>query len=69
MLLQDKEYKKRSIKFLERMTFQKWNLKIYGISYDTDYPRITLINKAKEIAMNNLPVVKERNNHIAVYAG
>ncbi|MFD1739043.1 isochorismatase [Bacillus salitolerans] len=50
------EYKKRSIRFIDVWETQGWSMKLYGISYENEYPKNNLIQDAKELAVKILPL-------------
>lgn len=59
-------YKKRPIRFLELWQNDGWTMKIYGISYQNDYPNENLVDKAKVLALKTLPVPAITNNRYGV---
>ncbi len=57
MIVLQEIYKKRPIRFLELWEQSGWRLKIYSIAYQGEYPRAHLIEKAKELASERLPLL------------
>ncbi|MFD1019552.1 isochorismatase [Thalassobacillus hwangdonensis] len=49
------DYQKRPIRFLQLWENGGWSLKVYGISYSSEYPSNKLMDKAKELARDILP--------------
>ncbi|WHX24583.1 isochorismatase [Virgibacillus halodenitrificans] len=56
-------YTPRPISFLELWEYEGWKMKVYGISSTGDYPRKKLVERAKETAMDILPVPSVTNTH------
>jgi hypothetical protein len=57
MIVLQEAYRKRPIRFLELWEQSGWRLKVYGIAYQGEYPRARLIEKAKELASERLPLL------------
>ncbi len=55
MLKIEESYKKRAIRFLELWNHSGWTLKIYGITYQGEFPRSNIIERAKILACECLP--------------
>lgn len=66
MLDLQEAYKPRAIRFLELWQIPNWQLKVYGIAYEGEYPRDILIDAAKELARHELPDVSAMKNHYGV---
>ncbi|MCP3027713.1 GNAT family N-acetyltransferase [Halobacillus sp. A5] len=56
------DYHKRPIRFIELWEDGGWSLKVYGISYLSDYPSNKLIDTSKELARDTLPFPAVTNN-------
>ncbi|MBO8164973.1 MAG: isochorismatase [Brevibacillus sp.] len=52
-------YKKRSVRFLGLFEHNGWKIKVYGISYDSEKPRDSLVEAAKKAAVGKLPQITE----------
>ncbi|WP_369899475.1 isochorismatase [Bacillus manliponensis] len=55
MIQLQETYKKRPIRFLDTWEHEGWLMKIYGVSYENEYPREQLITVAKKLAATILP--------------
>ncbi|MBB6452521.1 hypothetical protein HNQ94_000966 [Salirhabdus euzebyi] len=66
MITLQEKYKKRPIRFLELWEKEGWTMKLYGISYKSEYPRKELISKAKELASKTLPSPAVTDNRYGV---
>ncbi len=60
------KYSTRPIRFLELWNYEDWKMKVYGISSAGDNPRGKLVEKAKEIAMDILPIPAITENRYGV---
>jgi hypothetical protein len=49
MIVLQEAYRKRPIRFLELWEQSGWQLKVYGIAYQGEYPRAGLIEKARAV--------------------
>ena len=49
-------YRARAVRFLEEWRHEGWRLKLYGIAYRGDEPRRGLVETAKRLAGERLPV-------------
>ena len=47
-------YKPRAFRFIELCQFGKWQMKLYGIAWDGEFPRRELLDAAKRIAATEL---------------
>jgi hypothetical protein len=59
-------YKPRPIRFLELWQESGWRMKVYGITYNRDLPRHELIEAAKRIARERLPLPAITTNRYGV---
>lgn len=60
----DERYQSRPIRFIELWEEEGWRIKVYGITHQSERPRMELIASAKEIARRHLPqpsVTESRN--------
>ena len=57
MIALQEAYRKRPIRFLELWEQSGWRLKVYGIAYQGEYPRARLIEIAKALASERLPLL------------
>ncbi|MED4585835.1 isochorismatase [Brevibacillus choshinensis] len=55
MIKIEESYKQRPIRFLELWDHSGWTLKIYGITYQGEFPRSNIIERAKLLACECLP--------------
>ncbi len=49
-----KRYEARSFRFIEAISFRDWRMKLYGIAWKGELPRSALIERAKQIAAEQL---------------
>jgi hypothetical protein len=66
MLKLQEPYKTRPIRFLELWQEAGWRMKVYGIAYQGDRPRPQLVETAKQLARQRLPLAEAQSNHYGV---
>lgn len=69
MLKLREPYAPRPIRFLEEWTIDGWRLKVYGITYRRACPRAELIETARRLARESLPLVGAGGNYGVGYVG
>lgn len=57
MIKLHESYKKRSIRFLELWQLDRWRFKVYGIKYGGEYPKLDLIQQAKNLAQEQIQLL------------
>jgi hypothetical protein len=62
-------YEPRPIRFLEEWAFDGWQLKVYGITYRRERPRVELVETAKRLAHESLPPALTGGNYAVGYVG